>query len=203
MVSLLTDSEYPRRDVTAVPSGVDGAVGVPDAKWFVAIVNPRHEKSVADKLLTLNIESYVATQPEVRIWANGRRKTIERVVIPCMVFVRCTEAERRHIVTLPYIQRFLVNRTARRDGAAASPVAVIGDAEMAKLRFMLGNADSAVEFAPTEFRVHDNVRVVRGNLAGLEGEIRANSDGTHTLLVSLALLGGALLHIHPHDVVKL
>lgn len=199
---MLTDKPYPQRENTAVPPGVDGAVGVSDAKWFVAIVNPRHEKTVADKLQKINLETYVAIQQEVHQWANGRRKKVDRVVIPSMVFVKCSEQERRRIVTLPYILRFLVNRSGRADGLN-KPVAVIGEAEMAKLRFMLGHSDSPVEFAPTQFRIHDTVRVIRGNLAGLQGEIRANSDGTHTLLVSLSLLGGALLHIPPQDVEKL
>lgn len=188
--------------LAAVPAGVDGAVGVSEAKWFVALVNSRHEKSVAEKLTGIVLETYVATQKEMRIWANGRRKIVDRVVIPSMVFVRCTEKERRQIVNLPYINRFMVNRSAD-SGGLNKPVAVIGDAEIRKLKFMLGQADSPVEFVPTAFRVNDTVRVIRGNLRGLEGEIRANSDGTHTLLVSLSLLGGATVHIHPQDVEKI
>ena len=188
--------------VAAEPSGVDGAVGVPEAKWFVAIVNSRHEKSVADKLLTVGIETYVAAQKEMRVWANGRRKIVDRVVIPSMVFVKCTEQQRRRIVNLPYVNRFLVNRSAD-SGGLNKPVAVIGDAEIQKLKFMLGQSDSPIEFAPTEFRVHDNIRVIRGGLRGLEGEIRENSDGTHTLVISLALLGGATVHIQPQDVEKI
>ena len=71
--------------VTAGPSCVDGAVGVPEAKWFVAIVNSRHEKSVAEKLQATGIETYVAAQKEMRVRANGRRKIIDRVVVPSMV----------------------------------------------------------------------------------------------------------------------
>lgn len=185
-----------------MPKGVDEAVGVPRSKWFVAIVNPRHEKSVAEKLLQEGVETYVATQQEVRVWANGRRKKVDRVVIPSMVFVRCTDKERHRIVTLPYINRFLVNRSVD-TGGLRKPVAVIGDDEIDKLKFMLGQSDAAVEFAPTAFRIYDNVRVIRGNLRGLEGEIRENSDGTHRLVVSLSLLGGAILLINPQDVEKL
>lgn len=186
----------------AVPTGVDGAVGVPATKWFVAIVNSRHEKSAADRLRETGVETYVATQREMRVWANGRRRRIDRVVIPSTVFVRCTEKERRVIVTLPFINRFMVNRTAD-SGGLNKPVAVIGDAEIDRLKFMLGNSDTPVGFAPTEFRVNDNVRVVRGNLRGLQGEIRRNSDGTHTLVVSLSLLGGATVFIDPCDVEKI
>lgn len=198
----MSDNVNPEFGVTAVPSGVDGAVGMPEAKWYVAIVNPRHEKAVTDKLLQINVQAYVATQKELRVWANGRRRFVDRVVIPSMVFVRCTEQERRRLVTLPYILRFLVNRTVD-TGGLNRPAAVIPEAQMATLRFMLGQSDTPVEFTPTEFRVHDTVRVVRGSLRGLTGEIRANSDGTHTLLVSLPLLGGATARIHPSDVEKL
>lgn len=188
--------------LTAMPVGVDDAVGVPGVKWFVAIVNSRHEKAVADRLLATGIETYVATQKEMRVWANGRRKLIDRVVIPSMVFVRCSEKERRTIVNHPYINRFLVNRSAESHGLN-KPVAVIGDTEIKKLKFLLGQSDSPVNFNPTEFRVHDNVRVIRGSLCGLEGEIRENSDGTHTLVVSLPLLGGATLYIQPTDVERI
>ena len=110
--------------LTAVPAGVDGAVGVPDVKWFVAIVNSRHEKAVREKLTEIGLEAYVATQEEMHIWKNGRRKMIDRVVIPSMVFVHCTEPQRRQIITLPYICRFLVNRSAD-SGGLNKPVAVI------------------------------------------------------------------------------
>lgn len=193
------DTELSDATRAAEPMGADGAVGVPGAKWFVAIVNSRHEKSVGDKLREINVINYVATQKEVRLWRNGRRKTVDRVVIPSVVFINCTEEERRHIVTLPYIHRFMVNRSAAPIGLRR-PVAVIADAEMQKLRFMLGQTDTPVGFEPTEFHIHDTVRVIRGNLRGLEGEIRRNPDGTHTLLVSLSLLGGATLLISPYDV---
>lgn len=200
--SLMTEDGDTESVVTAEPSGVDGAVGVPEAKWFVAIVNYRHEKTVGDKLQATGIETYVATQKDMRVWANGRRKIVDRIVIPSMVFVKCTEQERRKIVNLPYVNRFLVNRSADSDGLN-KPVAIIGDAEIQKLKFMLGQSDSPIEFAPREFRVHEKVRVIRGSLRGLEGEIRENSDGTHTLLVRLSLLGEATVHIQPQDVEKI
>lgn len=188
--------------LAAVPVGVDDAVGVPDAKWFVAIVNSRHEKAVGEKLTKIGLKTYVATQEEMRVWKNGRRKMIDRVVIPSMVFVRCTEPQRRQIITLPYICRFLVNRTAE-SGGLNKPVAVISDAEIHNLKFMLGQSDSPVEFVPTEFRVKDNVRVIRGNFRGLTGEIRENSDGSHILVVGFPLLGGAKVFIQPQDVEKI
>lgn len=189
-------------DSAAGPLGVDGAVGVPDFKWFVAIVNPRHEKSVAEKLAKIGIESYVALQPELHLWKNGRRKMVDRVVIPSIVFICTTERRRREIVKEPYILRFMVNRSAD-SGTLNKPVAEIPDSQMRRLQFMLGHSDTPVEFTPVEYRSGDAVRVIRGSLSGLEGEVQENSDGSHTLMVKIDILGCALVTISPTDLEKI
>lgn len=198
----MANNRHPEQARATMRIGVDDAVGMPNRKWFVAIVNSRHEKNVANKLQQLGIETYVATQKEIHIWANGRRRNIDRVVIPTMVFVRCSEQERRLIINLPYINRFLVNHSAN-TGSLNKPAATIRNDEIEKLKFMLGHSETPVEFIPRVFHVNDDVRVIRGNLRGLEGKIRENSDGTHTLVVSLSLLGGAIVFINPQDVEKL
>lgn len=188
-------------NVTAVPSGVDGAVGVPNRKWFVAIVNARHEKVVANKLNATGIEAYVATQKELRVWNNGRRKIIDRVIIPSLVFVKCTEQQRREIVTLPFVFRFMINRTAD-TGSLNKPVAIIPEKEIDKLKFMLGQSDYQVNFAPVTYKVKDSVRIIRGSLTGLVGEVATASDGTHTLTVIIEQLGCARVTINPSDIEK-
>ena len=189
-------------DLASEPTSSEGAVGVPEAKWFVAIVNSRHEKKVAESLQESGITSYVATQKEMKVWKNGKRKTIDRVVIPSVVFVHCTEKERRQIVSLPFIYRFMVNRSAD-SGTLNKPVAVIPDLQIRKLQFMLGQSDFPVNFVPSAFKVKDNVRVIRGSLKGLYGQIMENSDGSHTLTVGIELLGGAAVKIDPYDVEKI
>lgn len=187
---------------TTVLPGIDGAVGVSDVKWFVAIVNSRHEKVVAESLLNLNVESYVATQKEMRVWKSGKRKIIDKVVIPSKVFIRCTDKVRREIVGLPFINRFMVNRASETNGLN-KPVAVISNDDIQKLKFMLGQSDHQIQFVPTVFRIKDNVRVIRGSLCGLEGKIENNPDGTHSLLISIPMLGGAIMHIDSKEVEKI
>lgn len=194
---MITDDR--QSGVAAVPQGVDDAVGVPRGKWFVAIVNSRHEKTVAEKLEALGLRAYVAAQKEMRVWKNGRRKIVDRVVIPSVVFVQCTEKTRREIVNLPYIFRFMVNRSAD-NGALNKPVAVIPDNEIEKLKFMLGQSDYPVNFEPISFKVKDNVRVIRGSLTGLVGEVVKESDGTQTLTVVIEHLGCAKVNIDAQDV---
>ena len=186
--------------VAAVPSGVDDAVGVSDRKWYVAIVGNNREKSVAEKLEALGFESFVASQEELRVWKNGRRKTVDRVLLSATVFVRCTESERRRIVVnLPYINRFMTDRAAKSDAFLNRPLAVVPDSQMAALRFMLGQSDNPVTFSG-DYVSGQNVRVVRGNLRGLEGEIVSLADGSSQLVIVIDALGCAKVHINPIDV---
>lgn len=184
--------------VTATHTGVDGAVGVAKKHWFIAIVNHNSEIKSAERLNKAGYETYVATQKETRIWRNGRRKTIDRVVISSTVFVFCSEAQRKAIVGFPLIFRFLTDK-ASASNAAGSPVAVVPPKQMELLRFMLGHSDTPVEITGHTYGKGDKVRVVRGNLRGVEGEVLADSDGQSLLIVNLDILGNARCVISPLD----
>ena len=182
--------------VASVPSGVDDAVGVEKSGWFVAIVNNRAEKAAKQRLDKMGYDSYVATQTVMRLWNNGRRAKVERVVIPSTVFIRCTEKERRHIVTLPFINRFMTNKAGGDSDASRKPLAIIPDSQIALLRFMLGNSDTPVTISQA-YRKGDRVRVIRGSLCGLEGEVIRLGEGRSELIVCIDMLGCACLEVDP------
>ena len=176
--------------VTTVHDSVDDAVGVGKNNWYVAIVNNRTEKASALKLAGLGYGCFVATQQELHIWKNGRRAKVDRIVIPSMVFIHCTETERRKIVTLPFIFRFLTNK-ASNSSPTGRPVAIIPPFQMQQLRFMLGKSDRPVEFVEGRYRQGDKVRIIRGSLCGLEGEVLTSDNGKKELLIRLDILGCA------------
>ncbi len=182
--------------VTSVPKGVDGAVGVPGPQWYIACMKrPRTEKAVAERLDACGLETYVATQKQMRVWRNGRRKTVDTVVIPSVIFLHCTDAQRLEAAHDPGISRFMMNRAT--EGAGASKVATIPAVQIERLKFMLGQSDIPVTFTERIYRSGDRVRVVRGNLAGLEGRVLQAPDGKSELLISVDLLGSARLTIDP------
>ncbi len=191
-----TDTE--KRLYSGNAHGVDVAGGVPAAiSWYVAITGPRHEKTLARQLTRQGIQTYVATQLQTRIWKNGRRKTIEHVIIPNIVFIHCDEPTRRRIITTPLILRFMVNRTT---ASPTNPPATIPNHQIQQLQFMLGQTDQPVNFIPTPYSQGDQVRVIRGALTGLTGHITHNTDGTHTLTIAIPHLGGATVKIDPREV---
>lgn len=176
------------------------AVGVQRRHWYVAIVNNNTEKSCGSKISKMGYDAYVPMQREAREFRPGRRKTVDRVVIPSRVFVHCTERERlKEIVTLPYIKRFMVDRALAANGFGSHPVAIVPDSEIEKLRFILVNSDNAVTIESRPLRLGDKVRVTRGKLMGLEGNILRRNDGETDLLVQLNILGCARVAVSRDD----
>jgi len=184
--------------------GAGDAVGVPERHWFVAFVGPNAEKRSRDSLLRLGYEAYAATQEEIHHWKNGKDKKIEVVVITQIVFVHCTEQERKEVVNLPFIRYFMVNKAGKSNPYGGRPITIIPDDQMQKLQFMLYHADSPVQFVSAPVRVGDNIRVIRGDMKGLEGEVvELKGTDERYLGIRLNMLGCALLHISLSDVEKM
>lgn len=185
--------------VTPESYDVGSAVGVDKRYWFIAIVKNNTEKSSAEKLAKEGYDCFAATQKDIRVWRTGRRVSVDRVVITSTVFIYCTERERRIVVNRPYIYRFLTNKAAA-SAVGRRPVATIPEMQIRNLRFMLGHSDTPVGIVDRAYGRGDRVRVIRGSLCGLEGEVLVSNDGQSELLVSLDILGYAKCSIDPVDV---
>lgn len=191
------------QSVATVPSGVDDAVGVEKSKWFIAIVNHRSEKVAAERLSKLGIENYLPTQTVVRIWKNGKKAKVENVVIPAVVFVYCTESRRKEIISLPFISRFMTNKAGSTINGGNKPLATVSEDEINCLKFMLGQIDVPVTITQRPYVRGERVKVVRGSLAGLEGEVIDVSSSKSILIVNLDFLGCANLTIASINIEKI
>ncbi|MDE7420455.1 MAG: UpxY family transcription antiterminator [Muribaculaceae bacterium] len=183
------------KDISPVTDVVDDAVGVEKSHWFVAIVNHNSEKKGSTQLDKIGITNYVPIQKEIRIWKNGRKAKVDRVVIPSTIFIYCTELQRREIVGLPFVNRFMTNKAGTSKNGTNKPLAIIPDSEIERLKFMLGQSDFPIEITEKSFRNGDKVRVIRGSLAGLEGEVMDLKNTKSELIVALDFFGCARLSI--------
>lgn len=178
-----------------VPSGVGDAVGVPNRKWYVAIVGNNTEKVCAEKLKKAGYTYYLPTQEEVKIWKNGKKAKTDKVLIPAKIFVHCTEKERKEIVSLPFIKKFMTNVMRRKDEFGKNPLAIIPNHQIETLKFILGHSDTPVNISQEMLRTGDRVRVVRGKLKGIEGSIEIVDTNHGNLVITLDCFGYARLHI--------
>lgn len=180
---------------SAAASGVGDAVGVEKSLWYVAIVNNNTEKASAEKLTKAGIEHYLPTQIEHKVWKNGRKAKVVRVIIPCTIFIHCTDKERLEMVRLPYISRFMTDKAKSAAGTLSKPLAIIPEHQIENLKFMLGQSDIPVTIGTCTFQKGDKVRVIRGNLKGLEGKVMDMKKEKSELVVTLDYFGCARLTI--------
>lgn len=128
------------------------------------------------------------------MWSD-RKKTVEVPVIPMIVFIKIDSDndDIRNIITYPLVIKILTLPGEK------SP-AKIAQNEIDNLQFLLGQSEIPVSFEFGKYSVKDNVRIIRGNLQGIVGEIIAITDDMTTIRVIVDLLGGAIVQIKRSDI---
>ena len=195
----MTEEKEILQVTSPVKSVTDDAVGMP---WFVALVRHNTEKKLFELLSSKGLDVYIPVQSRLRVSPSGRKKWVEKVVLPSKLFLRCSEKQRLEVVSHPFIYRFMMNPSAPLVNGVRQ-LALIPDKEIQTLRFMLNQSDYPVDFVETEFSLNDSVRVIRGSLKGLEGKIIESPCPNKDLVVYLDLLGSARILIPSSDIEKI
>ena len=160
----------------------DTITHAPNRQWLVAYVQSCLEKKTAERLNTMGIECYLPLQSEIRQWSD-RRKKVDRLIIPMMIFVHVAPQERPLPLTLQAVSRYMVLR-------GESKPAIIPEDQMQRFRFMLDYSEEAVEICSTPLAKGDTVKVIKGPLTGLRGEL-ITLGGKSKVAVRLDMLGCA------------
>lgn len=162
--------------------------------WYVAYVRSYQERTVAGFLQKAGYEYYLPIEREVHQWSD-RKKVVERLVIPRIIFVHTTEFRRRQSLELiPYLTRYMC------DGGPYTAVKV-RDADMEAFRMMVEYGGRKVGVVQT-LVPGDKVRVVAGPLKGLECEL-VNVQGERCLAVHLGPVGTATIELTTDSVEKI
>lgn len=176
------------------PDGANDRVAHP-GHWIAALVRMNCERQSARRLGQLGYETYVPVQEEVHNWSD-RRKKVERIVIPMVIFVRVDEGEEHTLIRHSFIHKFL------KYPGAASLATVIPDEQLERLRFLLENAETEVSIAES-LNVGDHVRISSGPLAGLEG-VLSSVDGRNPIVgILIEGLGYACVRVNKEEVQKI
>ena len=174
------------KSISAGPSDGTGEGVAHSKRWYVALVRMHHEKKVAERLDKMGIENFVPVQQEVHQWSD-RRKIVDRVLLPMMIFVHVDLQEQKEVLTLSSISRYMVLR-------GESTPAVIPDQQMLRFKFMLDYSDETISMSTSPLAPGEKIRVIKGPLAGLEGEL-VHVNGKSKVAVRLTMLGCACVDI--------
>ena len=155
-----------RKEKCSLVNGTNDREAYPK-RWIAVLVQVNCEKKTATRLGKVGYETYIPTQQEVHQWSD-RKKKVDRLIIPMVVFVRATVREEEWLRDQSYIHKLLAFPGSDEDKKKfATP---IPDNQIERLKFLLENAESEVTIV-SNFKVGDSVRVISGPLKGLEGVV--------------------------------
>lgn len=160
-------------------------------RWIAVLVQMNCEKKSAEKLKRTGYETYIPIQQEMHRWSD-RRKKVDRIVIPMVVFVRATLSDEMWLRGQSYILKLLAlpgSEEAKRKLATPIP-----DEQVERLRFLLENAENEVTIIG-KLKVGDAVHIVSGPLEGLEGVVSDADDKSSIVGILIDGLGYACVKI--------
>lgn len=160
--------------------------------WIAALVKMNTEKKVGSKLSKLGYHNYVPTQMVIRQWSD-RKKKIERIIIPMVIFVFVDKEEEVNLRKQSLVYKY-ISYPGKREAA------IIPNEQIEKLKFMLNHADSEVEFSDDIYEVGEEIEIVRGPLKGLSGELCYAEKGKPMVGVYLNLLGYSYVNVDIKDI---
>lgn len=160
--------------------------------WVAVLVQINTEKKVSSKLSKLGYHNYVPTQTTIRQWSD-RKKKIERIVIPMVIFVLVDKKEENNLRKSPFIYKFISYPGARE-------AAIIPNEQIDNLKFMLNHADATVNFSNAVYEIGEEIEIARGPLKGLHGELCHIEKGKPMVGVYVNLLGYSYVDVDIKDI---
>src|SRR5262249_28426602 len=153
------------------------AAGTKPESWYAVYTRSNAERRVLAELKDASFTAYLPMVAETRRWSD-RVKRVARVLFPGYVFVRMTDTAMNRV-------RVLRSAGVVRILGGAGRIEVIPERELNALQRCIesGSDLSVLPYAPSG----QKVRVVRGPLQGVEGELVRLKDVIH-LVVSVRLL---------------
>lgn len=131
--------------------------------WYVANTC-RQEKKIKQRLDSMGIENFIPFQQIARK-IHGVDKLIEVPVIPNLVFIHTTLK-----TCMSLIQEYAFDMRYLRDRETGNFL-IVPDKQMNDFMFLLDFSKEMVEVVNENLKKGDKVRVIKGDFAGIEGEL--------------------------------
>ena len=131
--------------------------------WYVANTC-RQEKKIKQRLDGMGIENFIPFQQIARK-IHGVDKLIEVPVIPNLVFIHTTFKS-----CMSLIQEYAFDMRYLRDRETGNFL-IVPDKQMNDFMFLLDFSKEMVEVVNENLKKGDKVRVIKGDFAGIEGEL--------------------------------
>ena len=132
--------------------------------WYAAYTRVNQELVIKKKLDELGVENYLPQEERVRETPLGRKK-IRVILIHGLIFIRTDKT-----TSFSLLNDHLLNIVYLKDREGRCSL-IIPDKQMEDFMFLLDFSTDGVEVLNKDLKRGDRVRVIKGPLLGLEGEL--------------------------------
>jgi len=132
--------------------------------WYAARVKYQTERKMKVWLDQQTIENFIPFRT-VMIERNGRKFKKEKPIVPGLLFIRTTY---QTACTLPVESTI---KMVYLRNLESHQYLIVPDKQMQDFMFLLDFSEAAVQIENTNLRRGDRVRVIKGDFAGIEGEL--------------------------------
>ncbi len=141
------------------------------AYWYAARTRFGQELKVRDRLVREGVEYFIPAVP-------GRKNGREHAAVSNLVFLRTTKARALDLVNTSAVHmRYIID-------CATRTLLVVPDKQMEDFRRVMESELAGPGLSDIEFTLGDRVRVIRGPLKGVEGNV-VQFQGKFYVVVSL------------------
>ena len=140
--------------------------------WYVLYTKPRHEKKLAEHLLSQSWTVYCPLKKAVKQWSD-RKKVVEEALFPSFIFIQCRDEDRNHVFQNASAVRYLywLGRPAE-----------VRDEEIQSIRHWMGEVNHQADNIEC-ISVGSNIRLDAGPLMGQKGTIIEHKGVQVTVLL--------------------
>lgn len=173
-------------DPEAHPALAAGGTAV-ERRWYAVFTLPQNEKSVAKQLALREVESFLPTYEEDRVWKNRQRVRIARPLFPTYLFVHIDCGQRTKVLQSPGVIHIVGS------GREHTP---IPDAEIELLRSGIAGR------RPEPYRelvVGKRVRIRAGSMQGVQGVVVRKGNGLRFVLALEMINQFAAIEVDAED----
>lgn len=133
-------------------------------KWYAAKTTFSIEKKIKKQLEKLKVEHFIPFRTIIEE-RNGKKVKVEKAVVPNLIFIHadyatCLSLVNDYGLAMNYLLDF-----------EKHTFLVIPDKQMDDFMFLLDFSEEAVQVLNENLRQGDRVRVIKGDFAGIEGEL--------------------------------
>jgi transcription antitermination factor NusG len=166
----------------------EAMAGTSPVEWYALHTRSRHEKSIAARLHSQNMETFLPLRRSQHLWKNGVHANVDLPLFPCYLFARAGAHDRLRLLQTPGVLGFAAT--------SARPTAIPDD-EIALLR--TATAKFIAEPHPY-LNCGDRVRIVAGPLAGLEGILVRRKQECRVVLSIEAIMRSVAIEVSEFEI---